>query len=149
MDNSNTNFVPLLTEKPNAIVPLSESLKKKEDQQYNNVYSQLVTYRYGGPGIGGEPNRDSYPHPYAAELRELEFMDWQLKPPQKEILFKGLQNVNCMWVDNKEDLMYVASKLDSVTEFALDLEVGLQKLNELLTLLNSNTVIEHFKDLPV
>lgn len=121
VDNSNEAFVPSIKEKPNAIVPLKESLVRKP--AFDSQMGQTFAYRYGsGQGIGGPILRDSNPHPYEPELFELKLPQQLLIPvaPVKE--FKSLKDISCTWVDTPAALLELATVLECSTEFAIDLE---------------------------
>jgi exosome complex exonuclease RRP6 len=124
IDNSNKPFIPKIREKPNAyIASLEKSMKRdKEDPPYETDIP--FPFQMGiGMGVGGPPTRDSAYHPYEPELICLEWMPWQIqKPENPPIMYKGLQNVNCIWINNVKELYHLASILDAQKEFAIDLE---------------------------
>lgn len=117
-DNSNQVFVPLIREKPNALISLHESMNMKQEIETlieNFPYSRL------GFGLGGDVRRDSKPHPYHFELEKLKYRDDQLRPCTP-LTYKNMDEVSCHWIDTKDKLLKLASLLDTQTEFAIDLE---------------------------
>jgi exosome complex exonuclease RRP6 len=123
IDNSNRPFVPKIKEKPNATVAtLQQSLKADEsDPPYEpDVY---FPFQMGiGMGVGGPPTRESSYHPYEPELICLEFEAWQIQKPDPPVMYKGLQNTNCVWINTVKDLYALAATLDGQKEIAIDLE---------------------------
>ncbi|ESO01119.1 hypothetical protein HELRODRAFT_112893 [Helobdella robusta] len=103
IDNSNSPFLPKITEKPNAMIPLGESLKLEastEDIDDLNL---------------------EYPHPYQYEL--------DLFRPAQQLLEKvitqvpkGVETTPFTYVDTEEKFDELIEKLKSVTEIAVDLE---------------------------
>ncbi|KAL9651828.1 hypothetical protein ABK040_000176 [Willaertia magna] len=126
VDNSNSPFIPKLKFKPNSVISLEKSLKlKDEDDEMNFEISSLqpFPFRLGvGNGIGGEPTRESYPHPYLYELLNIEFMPKQYKISNENHVLKSLEDTTCQWISTVDDLNRLASILESQSEFAIDLE---------------------------
>lgn len=107
---------------------LIDSLRRDDADDNSNmdVYSNLAQqfpYKMSqGFGIGGAPGRDSYPHPYEAEIRQYKSTDEQLSVPSKQFKYVDFKDVSCAWIDSVSALNELASTLDSVGEFAIDLE---------------------------
>ncbi|KAF0976261.1 hypothetical protein FDP41_004936 [Naegleria fowleri] len=134
IDNSNRPFVPKLKTKPNAFVAtLEQSLtvgsldeldeKTRSFQTFEQSTLPPFPFRLGvGNGMGGEPVRESYPHPYLPELLSLEFMPSQYKPPEIITPFSKLEDSSCTWISTVDDLHRLASLLEAQDAFAIDLE---------------------------
>ncbi|KAG2381264.1 hypothetical protein C9374_006253 [Naegleria lovaniensis] len=134
IDNSNQPFVPKLKTKPNAFVAtLEQSLsigsldeqdeKTRSFQTFEQSTLPPFPFRLGvGNGVGGEPVRESRPHPYLPELLSLEFMPSQYKPPEGIAPFSKLDDSSCTWISTVDDLHRLASLLEAQDAFAIDLE---------------------------
>jgi ribonuclease D len=64
-----------------------------------------------------------YPHPYEYELKNLEYMDWQLEEPlkPKPRSWSALES-NLRLIDQEEEFYRTVDELRSCTEIAIDLE---------------------------
>ncbi|OKL59137.1 hypothetical protein UA08_05566 [Talaromyces atroroseus] len=92
-------FRPLLSSKPNAIVPLKKSL-------------QLVDGK-GKPAF--------YPNPYEKEIREAKYSEsaYVVAPPTE---FGPVETTEAVWVDTQEGLAEMIKELKKAKEIAIDLE---------------------------
>ncbi|SMN22963.1 similar to Saccharomyces cerevisiae YOR001W RRP6 Nuclear exosome exonuclease component [Maudiozyma saulgeensis] len=101
IDNSESHpFHPLLKEKPNALIPLEESVV-------------LV------PGKEDEP--EHYKHPYEYEIDHQEYNPEILKT-EEPIPSTNWDESDAMWVDNTETLQQMITELKPFKELAIDLE---------------------------
>lgn len=94
IDNSTKIWIPIIREKPNALTPLPD-------------------YDSGDPQV--------YCHPYLTEIQQLHYLKSQVSAC-KEQVYQPLNEVKCHWIDTEEQLNDLSTKLDQVTEFAVDLE---------------------------
>ncbi|CCE64860.1 hypothetical protein TPHA_0J00370 [Tetrapisispora phaffii CBS 4417] len=101
VDNSETHpFRPLLTDKPNAVVPLDEVLKIVD---------------------GTEDTPQHYPQPYETEIDKQEYNE-QVLQFSDPIPSKVWEETEAIWVDNEESLAAMLNELKTATELAVDLE---------------------------
>ncbi|QHS76120.1 exosome nuclease subunit RRP6 [Saccharomyces paradoxus] len=101
IDNSESHpFIPLLKEKPNALKPLSESLKLIEDEE--NIPSH-------------------YPHPYEYEIDHQEYNP-EILQIRDEIPSKSWDDSEPIWVDTRTKLESMLGDLKNTKEIAVDLE---------------------------
>ncbi|CAI4051183.1 hypothetical protein SKDZ_15G1540 [Saccharomyces kudriavzevii ZP591] len=101
IDNSESHpFIPLLKEKPNALKPLSESLRLAEAE---------------------ENNPSHYLHPYAYEIDHQEYSSDVLQI-KKEIPSKSWDDSEPIWIDTKTKLGLMLEDLKNASEIAVDLE---------------------------
>lgn len=101
IDNSESHpFIPLLKEKPNALKPLSDSLRMIETEE-------------NSPG--------HYPHPYEYEIDHQEYNPniLQIKP---EIPSKPWDASEPIWINSKATLESMLEDLKNAHEIAVDLE---------------------------
>ncbi|KAK6171223.1 hypothetical protein SNE40_019458 [Patella caerulea] len=103
VDNSSNPFVPLIKEKPNALVPLTESLKVNRSDDYN------VDVNF------------SYQHPYQFEILEFQVPTTQLEKEEPKMSLL-LSTTPFTFIDTVPQLETLLTKLQSVTEIAVDLE---------------------------
>jgi len=116
-DNSHDPWVPTLTWKPNAKVPLQDySALLKSPQLAPEIAAHLK-----GMGMDVEQSSKVIPHPYEPEISALEYEKAPCKPV-KEQLYGSLKKVPCHWVDTLPQLEELAEKLTEVETFAVDLE---------------------------
>jgi ribonuclease D len=99
VDNSYRPFRPILHNKPNALVPLDESI----------ITGTLP------------PNTFQYPHPYREEIISLQYNKSQVTPVDLYPL-QELKSTPCYWVDTIEDLLQLEHCLKQQEVFAIDLE---------------------------
>jgi exosome complex exonuclease RRP6 len=122
VDNSSSvAFVPHLSSKPNAIVPLAEMFLPVNLQPGRELESAIssamrghLTARLGSGGA-------AVPNPYEAELQALEFLPEQLKAGPEQI-YRKLQDTPCEWIDTVPALEILIGKLMQEKEIAIDLE---------------------------
>ncbi|KOG99067.1 exosome nuclease subunit RRP6 [Saccharomyces eubayanus] len=101
IDNSESHpFLPLLKEKPNALKPLSDSLRMIETEE-------------NSPG--------HYPHPYEYEIDHQEYNSSILQIKQ-EIPSKSWDASEPIWIDSKAKLDSMLEHLKNAQEIAVDLE---------------------------
>lgn len=101
IDNSeNHPFIPLLKEKPNALKPLSESLRLIEDE---------------------ENNPSHYPHPYEYEIDHQEYSP-EILQIREEIPSKSWDDSEPIWVNTRTKLESMLRDLKNTKEIAVDLE---------------------------
>lgn len=101
IDNSESHpFIPLLKEKPNALKPLSDSLRMIETE---------------------ENSPSHYPHPYEYEIDHQEYNPniLQIKP---EIPSKPWDASEPIWINSKATLESMLEDLKNAHEIAVDLE---------------------------
>lgn len=122
IDNSeDAIFVPKLTSKPNAIVPLEQSLKLGGGAAVATAEKDSPRFASHLEKLGLGPDQAQYPHPYQTEIESFE--------PSGAVLARGtvrevaaLVATPLTWVDTESALVELARKLDTVPEFAVDLE---------------------------
>ncbi|CAI6760577.1 ALI_HP2_G0048290.mRNA.1.CDS.1 [Saccharomyces cerevisiae] len=101
IDNSESHpFIPLLKEKPNALKPLSESLRLVDDD---------------------ENNPSHYPHPYEYEINHQEYSP-EILQIREEIPSKSWDDSVPIWVDTSTELESMLEDLKNTKEIAVDLE---------------------------
>ncbi|CAI4036320.1 hypothetical protein SMKI_15G1590 [Saccharomyces mikatae IFO 1815] len=101
IDNSESHpFIPLLKEKPNALKPLSDSLRLIEED--DNTPSH-------------------YPHPYEYEIDHQEYGS-NILQIRKEIPSKSWNDSEPIWIDTMPKLESMLEELKNVQEIAVDLE---------------------------
>lgn len=122
-DNSNEPFVPLLKNKPNAVVPLDVFLEDPPEAFSSSVEASLDAHLSTlGADASRVPRR--YCHPYSHELLQLEYCprQYQRRDPQ---MYKPIDTTEYTWVDTAEALAEMNAHIcDSrnVHEVAVDLE---------------------------
>ena len=119
-----TPFVPTITEKPHAVVPLD--LTQQRGHGLDSRFGPLRSTK----NVVVAPNIDApsrhVPHVYEKEIKSFPHLDEQLeipssKPPPIEVM----ENLQATWVDTSEaldDLVSVLSQNKNLSEIALDLE---------------------------
>eukprot|EP01006_Ploeotia_vitrea_P039814 TRINITY_DN66381_c6_g2_i1.p1 TRINITY_DN66381_c6_g2~~TRINITY_DN66381_c6_g2_i1.p1 ORF type:complete len:985 (-),score=486.26 TRINITY_DN66381_c6_g2_i1:81-3035(-) len=144
LDNFARVWKPILQRKPHAKRSLEESLKVEPANVMQSpplnpsMQSHLSALGISKPrrtpssssssssSPGSAANNKAqaivkYPHPYQHEIETLEY-DEKLLRPCKEQLYVGMDKVKCEWIDTREQLEELASTLEVVPEFAVDLE---------------------------
>jgi exosome complex exonuclease RRP6 len=116
IDNYAELFVPKLKEKPNAIIPLKDSLKLVKLSPAELHVQNLVSSSFKSSLI-----QEKYDHPYRHEIENLQAPSHMMEQ-RTEILPASIDSKNYVWVDTKEGLMDLAQKLEAQREFAVDLE---------------------------
>eukprot|EP00117_Sycon_ciliatum_P039137 scpid29849/ scgid28969/ Exosome component 10; Autoantigen PM/Scl 2 homolog; Polymyositis/scleroderma autoantigen 2 homolog len=115
VDNSSTPFVPRLTEKPNAVVPLPNVPKVVTDGTASSALDMLLSSARQGAAL------EAGCHPYEVELLQWE-PSAELLTPVKEQLYGKLADTPLTYVDTVELLEEMCGKLSAETEIAVDLE---------------------------
>jgi len=121
IDNSEAIWKPKLKSKPNAQVPLEESLvlivpTQSSPTMLPSALEEHISTLVLPPVC---VNRPHYPHPYQAELDNLTFTSAQLtykSPIQPD------DDCECIWVDTEQQVLNLAEDLESQEAFAVDLE---------------------------
>jgi len=121
IDNSEAIWKPKLKSKPNAQVPLEESLTLIQPTTSSPTVLPLALEEHIStlvlpPVIVTRPH---YPHPYKAELESLTFTPTHLSyksPIQPD------DECECIWVDTEQQVLNLAEDLESQEAFAVDLE---------------------------
>jgi ribonuclease D len=119
IDNSSNPFVPRIRFKPNAMVPLDDSIVRgtlEEDLIDDLAMREHVT---GTMGVKLKPKQ--FPHPYEYELTHLGYEGWMMDS-RPEIPYGSLEETPITFVDTEEGLQKLSSILDSSSEIAIDLE---------------------------
>ncbi|UXI21056.1 85/88 kDa calcium-independent phospholipase A2-like [Sarcoptes scabiei] len=116
IDNSySTPFIPRLSFKPNALIPLEESIKPiKYDPPL-----QL------NPSFGKEIKCPShyYPHPYQNEIENFETpKEFFTEPDPNNLKFSGFEENKFLFIDRRQDLFDLIESLKNYKEIAVDLE---------------------------
>ncbi|KAF1956510.1 hypothetical protein CC80DRAFT_59277 [Byssothecium circinans] len=98
-NNEAGGFLPLLTTKPHAKIPLEECLKTFKDRH----------------------DREQYPHPYQAEIEAYEYPPdmYEQSTPQ---LYPPFETTSATFVDTPEALATMLAELKTAKEIAVDLE---------------------------
>ncbi|KAF2634222.1 hypothetical protein P280DRAFT_439320 [Massarina eburnea CBS 473.64] len=98
-NNETSAFLPLLTKKPHARIPLAECLKTFEDSR----------------------GREQYPHPYQAEIEAYDYPAsmYEQSDPQP---YQPYQTTSATFVDTPEALAAMLAELKTAKEIAIDLE---------------------------
>lgn len=107
VNNSKDNpFRPLLTEKPNAIVPFEESVKLIHPTE---------------PDENGSLMRPYFPQPYEREILESEYPSsvYRHQPPIPSLPWNSTKPI---WVDTPEKLEKMIESISDAKELAIDLE---------------------------
>ena len=104
VDNSMTPFVPIIRKKPNAITPLLD-------------YGAIIE-KFKGLDASCWPK---IPHPYKDEIESLQ-LTGNTRGLIEETLFYPVEKTKLSYIDDVEDLAVLGKLLESVTEFAVDLE---------------------------
>eukprot|EP00842_Homolaphlyctis_polyrhiza_P005316 jgi/Hompol1/5786/HPOL_004698-RA len=110
IDNSNTPFVPKITFKYNARVPLDH----ESADLATPVKEHLAT-------LGSSDVPTSENHPYKYEIENIVYPS-SLFEKRAEILYRPLESTPLTWVETVEQLERMANLLDAATEIAVDLE---------------------------
>ncbi|XP_052761274.1 exosome component 10-like [Mya arenaria] len=105
VDNRNAPFRPIITDKPNALKTLEESLKLPEG----------VT-----PEMSEQPEF-KHPHPYQYELDHLTYQDNQTSPCKAQEP-GDIDETPCMFINTPEQLGPLVTMLKKQSEIAIDLE---------------------------
>eukprot|EP01112_Ceratiomyxa_fruticulosa_P011565 TRINITY_DN3145_c0_g1_i2.p1 TRINITY_DN3145_c0_g1~~TRINITY_DN3145_c0_g1_i2.p1 ORF type:complete len:998 (+),score=245.46 TRINITY_DN3145_c0_g1_i2:282-3275(+) len=106
--DNNVPYIPKIRTKPNALTPLSDVFLHTTWNKKDQTWDPLT---FDG----------NFPHPYEHELKSLNFGDIQ----QENVTvtpFKDITSTILHWVSTLDDLKSLAKILDSVEEFAVDLE---------------------------
>lgn len=118
IDNSTNPFVPRITHKPNALVPLDQSILSGTLDESTIEDSGL---RDHVSGVVGDFQPRTFPHPYQYELTQLGYQPWMMDSRQ-EIMYAPMDSTPITFVDTEEELVKLAATLDRATEIAIDLE---------------------------
>jgi exosome complex exonuclease RRP6 len=108
IDNSNTNWTPIIKYKPNAKVPLGSQISPEMTEHMSNFPQNSV--------------QNAPCHPYEYEITNLEYPNL-LFTKAPEIMSSEIQNVEPIWVDSSDGLENLCQELSLVKLFAVDLEV--------------------------
>lgn len=115
IDNSAKPFVPRIRQKPNALVPLDQSI----------VNGNLDTLSLEDSGlrdhIAGVVGTSSFPHPYQYELTHIGYDNWMMDS-RPEVPYGTLEATPITFVETEEQLQQLAAALDAASEIAIDLE---------------------------
>jgi len=98
VDNSRSRWVPRITTKPNAAVPL---------------------YRVFAGALADESL--PFPHPYQVEINQLAYAESIFKPSEPQ-LFRPLDETPCNWIETVEELEELEKVLCQQSVIAIDLE---------------------------
>ncbi|CAH3037744.1 unnamed protein product [Porites lobata] len=125
IDNSNTPFIPVIKRKPNALRPLEMVEQSASIQPESLLVPSVIADFVHQERMRGEgQNRSSVKstaHPYHYELEVFEPSKTQMKP-HKEQLYEVFDKTPYTFVDTPELLQELSEHLNTVTEFAVDLE---------------------------
>ncbi|KAJ3037454.1 Exosome component 10 [Rhizophlyctis rosea] len=116
IDNSNNPFVRKITYKPNALRPLDYGLPGSSDispEMEQHVKTLGIT--------DANSSTFSLPHPYEYEIHNIQYPPHVFSQRPEE-LYAPMEKTPFTWVDTEEKLKELASILDGVSEFAVDLE---------------------------
>lgn len=118
IDNSlNTPFIPKITYKPNAKIPL-----EKVWESFHRSLNAAGTMDAHLSNLGVQQNKlICYPNPYEYEISTYEFLDRQLQP-RRETVYRPIDGFPYTWVNTKAQLQLLSDKLNRQLEFAVDLE---------------------------
>ncbi|KAH6686845.1 ribonuclease H-like domain-containing protein [Plectosphaerella plurivora] len=97
--DNNTVWEPVLTKKPNATVPLEQSVTRTKNES----------------GI------EEFSHPYESEILQSKYPDFVYEDA-KPILYKPVQSTTATFVDTYEGVLEMLKELKKVKEIAVDLE---------------------------
>lgn len=117
IDNSYNPFVPLISQKYFGLESLPANIiKVQEDYQLNpEKYRKVNIKEAKKPQI-------ITTHPYLRELNELQFNLPDPKVAIQEVKYGSLSTTPLIYVETEEQLQVLKQKLESVPEFAVDLE---------------------------
>jgi exosome complex exonuclease RRP6 len=118
--DNNTAWQPILSKKPNAIVPLEESVTRTKNE------SGVEEYVAGGLGLIPPTKRNanklySFSHPYESEILQSKYPDFVYEEA-KPILYQPVQSTTATWVDTYEGVLEMLEELKKAKEIAVDLE---------------------------
>jgi len=120
IDNSEAIWKPKLKTKPNAQVPLEESLTLIDPANSSPTVLPIASEEQMSPlSLPPVSRRPHYPNPYKAELENLKFTPAHISyksPIQPE------DDCECIWVDTEQQVRNLAEDLESQEAFAVDLE---------------------------
>lgn len=125
VDNTPGHFIPRIIVKPNAKVPLpkeivSAQLSSSEIQSFKALKTSIAVYNaYKQRNNDANLGTSIYPHPYANELINLEYLPHQVSA-SKEQLYEPTTSFK--WVDSLEELKSMIESLKGQKEIAVDLE---------------------------
>ncbi|XP_022090438.1 exosome component 10-like [Acanthaster planci] len=122
INNSNTPFVPIITSKPNALKPLNKGLlspskSKSEGKDIPDAVSAFIHQQR----VGTDESEDITAHPYQYELDHF-VPDPSMLLPVDSPSYEPLDTTPLTLVDTVEQLEELSRTLDSLNEFAVDLE---------------------------
>ncbi len=117
IDNSYNPFVPLLSQKFCTPYPIPDEIVRLQSEYRANPeqYRKVVLKDCKKPLV-------HTPHPYERELTELIYTPEQLVMYIPDVKYKDLASTPFKFIDTVIELDGLAKKLNSVTEFAVDLE---------------------------
>jgi hypothetical protein len=162
VDNTPRPFVPIITEKPNAMIPLDETIlsyQKKLSMVKTGAFASLrekqanissdIQEHISNLGIDKEKEFTTFPHPYDFEINHLEYetgSTWlSSRPP---IMYPPIAETPLIWVDTVASLQELSEDLKQSQEFSVDLEVFIFFIKQnLIFFINSIIIIVHMKDL--
>ncbi|XP_038076788.1 exosome component 10-like [Patiria miniata] len=122
IDNSNTPFVPIITSKPNALKPLHKALSSpRKSKQGGRDVPDAVSSFIHQQRVGAEESSDITAHPYQYELDHF-VPDPTMLLPVVAPSYKPLDTTPLTLVDTAEQLQELGQALDTLKEFAVDLE---------------------------
>jgi exosome complex exonuclease RRP6 len=118
--DNNTAWQPVLSKKPNAIVPLEESVTRTKNE------SGVEEYVARGLGLIPPTKRNanklySFSHPYESEILQSKFPEFVYEEA-KPILYQPVQSTTATWVDTYEGVLEMLKELKKAKEIAVDLE---------------------------
>ncbi len=117
IDNSYNPFVPILTQKYYAVEKLSpEIVRLQEEYRANPEQYRKVNIK------DAKKTQPTVSSPYEHELLELKYTPNQLSTIIPEVKYKPLDETPFVYVQTKEQLEDLKTKLNASTEFAVDLE---------------------------
>ena len=102
VDNSTSPFVPVLSSKPNSVVPLEkvfQNYAKIDSLSRAPVSPALASHLADALGIAADVysgQNASYPHPYLAEIEGFQHMPTQLQAV-KEQLYAPIEQCPPIW----------------------------------------------------
>jgi exosome complex exonuclease RRP6 len=119
-NNRRVPFVPPISEKPHAIVPLDLSLRPGHGLQ-----SRFGELRTVSVPDGVVASTQHVPHVYETEIRSFSYQNWQLEgPSSKPTKIPVEHNLQATWIDTPNALQDLVSQIETngIREIALDLE---------------------------
>lgn len=140
IDNSYGNFVPRITCKPNAVVPLPDILisAQRPESEINKLKSlenaTSVFKAYEESNKLNKYGQNSYPHPYEHELKNLTYLPHQLAKSTDQI-YQPIENSKPTWVSTTKELKDMIEILEIQQEIAVDLEAHQHRSYQGLTCL--------------